>query len=337
MSLIRWLPFAITLLGMVATAAHAAPRAPETRRIRVDAGSALQVQLLHLAPAAAVAGRAPVLFVHGATFPSALAAAYRLRGLSWMDDLAAHGFDVWALDFLGYGGSDRYPEMSEPSTTSGPVGRTAAAAEQILAAVRFIRGVTAAARVSVVAHSWGTLPAGAFAAAHGDLIERLVLFGPLVDRHPEPASDPAAALLPATAEITRQDQRENFDLGVPAGAVAPFDGADFASWADLYLANGRDDAVRVPYGPLADARDADAGVLPYSPAAIHAPTLLVRGSWDAVSTAADLESLFARLGAPLRRAVTLAGGTHRMHLETGRLQLFREVEAFLAGGDKETP
>ena len=41
----------------------------------------------------------PVLYVHGATFPSALSVGYRFGGRSWADDLHAAGFDVWAFDF----------------------------------------------------------------------------------------------------------------------------------------------------------------------------------------------------------------------------------------------
>jgi len=325
MTLARLLPDALAL------------REPEILLERIAPDSPLRVALRHLAPARGpLAGRAPVLLVHGATFPSGLAAAYRLRGRSWMDDLAAHGFDAWALDFLGYGDSDRYPEMSAPPDAHAPLGRTAAAVAQIAAAVRRIQAQTGAGQVALVAHSWGTLPAGAFAAAHPELLARLVLFGPLVDRHAKQLAVPGAGPLPAYAEITRRDQRRSFDSGVPAGSPPPFGDADFAPWADLYLAAGSGGRVRVPFGPLADARDADGGSLPYSPAELRRPTLLVRGSWDAVTTAEDLQSLFGRLGCALRRAVVLGGGTHRMHLEPSRLQLFREIDAFLAGDDEET-
>jgi pimeloyl-ACP methyl ester carboxylesterase len=51
-----------------------------------------------------------VLYVHGATFPSALSIAHRFDGKSWRND--DDGFDVWGLDFYGFGHSDRYPEMN---------------------------------------------------------------------------------------------------------------------------------------------------------------------------------------------------------------------------------
>jgi pimeloyl-ACP methyl ester carboxylesterase len=55
--------------------------------------------------------RRTVLYVHGATFPSALSIAHRFDGKSWRDTLTEAGFDVWGLDFYGFGHSDRYLEM----------------------------------------------------------------------------------------------------------------------------------------------------------------------------------------------------------------------------------
>ena len=39
-----------------------------------------------------------LLFVHGATYPAHTAFDLPLGGLSWMDYMAARGFDVWLLD-----------------------------------------------------------------------------------------------------------------------------------------------------------------------------------------------------------------------------------------------
>ena len=59
--------------------------------------------------------RPPVLYVHGATFPSALSIAHRFEGFSWRDALNEVGFDVWAVDLYGFGYSDRYDEMEGPA------------------------------------------------------------------------------------------------------------------------------------------------------------------------------------------------------------------------------
>ncbi|MEZ5830761.1 MAG: alpha/beta fold hydrolase [Dongiaceae bacterium] len=139
-----------------------------------------------------------VLYVHGATFPSALSIAHRFDGRSWRDELCDAGFHVWGLDFYGFGESDRYPEMMAPADAHPPLGGTDDASRQIAAAIRFIFDRHGARRLSVIAHSWGTLPAAHCAGAHPDLIDRLVLFGPiarrdppdrnLVDREPPPAN-----------------------------------------------------------------------------------------------------------------------------------------------------
>ncbi len=329
---------AALLAGAPTTKSRAARPQPG---VRVAFGTPPALRLfLHHVPAAGQAGREAVLFVHGATFPSALAAGYRLNGRSWMEDLAAAGFDVWALDFLGYGGSDRYPATNAAATERSPLLRAAEAADQLAAAVEAIRGTAGHDRVSIVAHSWGTLPAARYAALHPERVERLVLFGPLATHLAAVSMEPIGDG-PATQEVTVADQWENFGVGIPPGEAPRLARATFDLWVAAYLDTDPASrtrtpaAVRVPFGPMADAADAERGVLPYEPADVLAPTLIVRGDWDAVSTDADCRALYARLGAQRKRYAVLARGTHRMHLEAGHRALWREVAAFLAGGDEE--
>src|SRR5712671_1298108 len=54
-----------------------------------------------------------VLYVHGATYPASTSFDLPLDGLSWMDYLAARGYDVYLLDVRGYGRSTRPPEMAQ--------------------------------------------------------------------------------------------------------------------------------------------------------------------------------------------------------------------------------
>src|SRR5580658_2133197 len=88
---------------------------------------------LTLLPAAKTAfkPRRVVLYLHGATFPSALSIAHRFAGRSWRDELNDAGFDVWGLDFYGFGHSDRYPEMNAPALENPPLCVAADAAEQV--------------------------------------------------------------------------------------------------------------------------------------------------------------------------------------------------------------
>jgi len=98
----------------------------------------MRLFLRHLPPAQWYDDVKPVLYVHGATFPSALSIAHRFDGYSWRDALCEAGFDVWAFDFQGYGYSDRYPAMSEPAQANPPLCRTEDASEQVEAVARFI-------------------------------------------------------------------------------------------------------------------------------------------------------------------------------------------------------
>src|ERR1700761_3382055 len=101
------------------------------------------------ASCSATAERCAVLYVHGATFPSALSIAHRFDGKSWRDALNEAGFDVWGLDFYGFGSSDRYPEMAKSATEHAPLCIAQEAAAQVAAAARFILGHANIAKLSL--------------------------------------------------------------------------------------------------------------------------------------------------------------------------------------------
>ena len=293
----------------------------------------LDLFLRHLAPARTTpGGPRAVLYVHGATFPSAQSIAHRLDGRSWQDDLAAAGFHVWGLDFLGYGNSGRYPEMAKPAQDHPALGRAFEASEQIHGAVRFITEQQGIPRVSIVAHSWVTIAAGLFATQHPDAIDRLVLFGPVTRR----TGAPAAARLPAWRDVTLRQQWDRFIEDVPQGFTSPFNRKHFDEWGPLYLdsdpaSRERSPAsVRIPNGPIEDISAAWSGDLAYDPRLIRAPVAILRGEWDGVVTDTDARWLFDRLQAsPLKRDVKISRATHLMHLESGRHELYRATRDFL--------
>jgi len=276
-----------------------------------------------------------VLYIHGATFPTALSVAYRFGGRSWMDDLAACGFDVWALDFAGYGGSDRYPEMSG-SADGPPLGRAAQAAGQIARAVAHILEQTAKRRISIIAHSWGTMAAGLFASTHPERVARLCLFGPVAQRDGRrDIGEPALRW----RLLTVAQQHARFIEDVPQEHPPVLIEPELDVWGPAYVGTDSDaalrhpPAVKIPYGPIADIADAWSGSLAWRPQDVRAPTLVVRGEWDSVTTDADAAWLLSRLGHPVRRDVKIAKGTHLMHLEHSREGLFQITREFL----KEKP
>jgi pimeloyl-ACP methyl ester carboxylesterase len=274
----------------------------------------------------------PVLYVHGATFPSALSVAYRFDGWSWMDDLAARGFDVWAFDFAGYGGSERPAGFAQPAEAQAPIGRADEACAQLARVVEHILDLTGRARVSLIAHSWGTIVAGLYATRRPHRVGRLALFGPIAQRDGGPASSSP----PAWRLVTIAQQLARFIEDAPANHAPVLIEPTLAQWGPAYLASdpgasarAPDPAVKVSNGPSADIAAAWSGSLAYDPARVEAPTLIVRGAWDSLCGDDDAAWLIARLGAPARDVV-IPEGTHLMHLERSRAGLFDATGAFLA-------
>jgi pimeloyl-ACP methyl ester carboxylesterase len=278
-----------------------------------------------------------VLYVHGGTFSSALSIAYRFDGRSWRDELCAAGFHVWGLDFHGFGNlSDAYPEMSEPAENHPPLGRAESASRQLECAVRFIAEHHGVPRVSLIAHSWGTIVAGRLAGRAPELVDRLVFFGPIAQR----AQGAAPQRLPAWRLISLRDQWDRFVADVPLDEAPVLSKRHFEDWGERYLdvdpeSRGRAPAaVKVPSGAFQDIYDAWAGGLPYDPALVRAPVAIIRGAWDSYCTDDDARGLFDTLKAsPVRRDVKISRATHLMHLEASRYALYREAEAFLNGAD----
>jgi len=280
-----------------------------------------------------------VLYVHGASFPSALSIAHRFDGHSWRDELNGAGFDVWGLDFQGFGFSDRYPEMDLPAELNPALCNTSDAAGQLLCAVQFILAHHAASRLSLIAHSWGSMPACHLAGTHPTLVDRMVLFGPIAQRGPRRyETAPTAA---AWNVVTIENQWTRFVEDVPAGAAPVLSQAHFDDWAKHYLdsdpaSRSRDPAgVKIPSGPVNDILRAWHGRLGYDPALVRASVALIRGEWDGLIPDHDARWLFDAFTASLqKRDIKISGGTHLLHLESMRYALYRESINFLKGGDQ---
>jgi len=304
---------------------------------------------LHLRRQRAAPGRArgAALYVHGATFPSALSLFFRFDGRSWADALNDAGFDAWGFDFAGYGESQRYPAMAGPADASAPLGRADAAERQlanVLHAIRDIGGSTAS--LHLIAHSWGSIAALRCAASAQHVLASLTLFGPLATRdgtaqdapaNPYQATAVAATALPAWHTLTLWEQYRRFIADVPRGAPPLLLDRHIDAWAQAYLATDPASttrvppAVQVPSGPAADIAALRSGEALYDASRIRVPTLLVRGAWDSVCDERDVMRLRRELDAAAVQSRVLNQGTHLMHLETGRGELQRAINEFLIG------
>lgn len=276
-----------------------------------------------------------VLMQHGATYGSA-AFDLPFGGLSWMDYIAARGFDVYCLDLPGYGRSARPPQMAEPAENNPPFMRTPEAADCLGHVVDFVCKRRGIERLCLVGWSWGTAITGYYTASNCDRVERLALYAPIWDRTGSGRSaiqvdGPLGAYRTVTKEATRK-RRQNGLSAEQAVAVMP--PAWFEQWWEA-TASADPDAepgtIRAPNGVVEDGRNFwSAGRQLYDPSRIACPVLVTVGEWD-LDTRPDLAiKLYPLLAnAPWRRLTILSGGTHSIMMEANRMLLFRSVQQFL--------
>ena len=284
--------------------------------------------------------RGAALYVHGATFPSALSLFFRFDGRSWADALNDAGFDAWGFDFAGYGESQRYAAMAQEASGAPPLGRVDAAQRQLASVVETVHALTPLP-LHLIAHSWGTAVAIRCASApdRADRLASLTLFGPVVQRGAGDANAPDEAPPPAWRTLNLWEQYRRFIADVPRGQPPVLLDHHIEAWGRAYLATDpraaeRDPpAVQVPSGPMADIARLWSGHALYDASRIRVPTLLVRGAWDSVCDDRDAARLLQDIdrATPARDCV-IAAGTHLMHLETNRGALWRAVNQFLLQG-----
>jgi pimeloyl-ACP methyl ester carboxylesterase len=278
-----------------------------------------------------------LLFVHGATQPSEATFDLPIEGLSWMDYIAQHGWDVYLLDVRGYGRSTRPPEMDQPAASNPPIVTTDVAVKDVGSAIDFILQRRGVSKLSLMGWSWGTVIMGAYTADHNDKVDRLVLYAPTWLRTsppPQTALPPLGAYVAAPMATARQrlqagapDERKN-DL-MPASWFEAWSAAALAS--DPVGSKQEPPVLRSPAGIFHDNRNYwDTGKAYYDPARIKVPTMVVVAEWDQVTPSQGAQALFHKLpSGPNKRFVEIGEGTHFVMLEKNRSQLFQEVQSFL--------
>lgn len=280
-----------------------------------------------------------VLFVHGATFPSESTFDLSLDGLSWMDFIARAGYDVYLVDVRGYGGSTRPAAGSESGAGVASIATLAEAVDDVDAAVEFIRRRRSVERIHLIGWSWGTQIMGRYAASHGDKVDRLVLYAPLWQRRTEAAGARGFDVKVPYRHVNVAGVKSRWMTGVapdkqehilPPGRFETWVAANFAT--DPWGSKQTPPVMRAPNGVFADLQNSGPWVPPYDPAAIKAPTLLIKAEWDADTPSYMAQALFPLLvNTPRKQYVEIGEGTHSVLLERNRMQLFRTVQGFLEG------
>jgi pimeloyl-ACP methyl ester carboxylesterase len=331
----------LAVASMTALSSAALAQSPRlvTEEMMVPSEPGIEIYVRNKRPADMTTFRPErtVIFVHGATYPAHAAFDLKLDGVSWMDYIAARGYDVYLLDLRGYGKSTRPKEMGEPPQANPPIVRGATAVKDIGAVVDFVLQRRSIPRVNLLGWSWGTTLMSTYTSQNAGKVERLVLYAPAWIRTTPSLSRPAGAL-GAYRTVTRELARTRWYTGVAedkkAALIPP---GWFDAWADATFASDPVGArmsppvIRAPNGVQQDGDEFfGAGKPYYDPAKITVPTLLVLGEWDRDTPPYMAQTLFPLLtNAPGKRFVMLPEGTHHMMLEKNRLMLFEAVQAFL--------
>ncbi|MFB6457136.1 alpha/beta fold hydrolase [Chitinophaga sp. Hz27] len=291
----------------------------------------LKLAMLHM-PAKTKVGNTPILFIHGASFPSALSFGFQMSGCSWMDHLSDHNYESYALDFLGYGDADRYPEMSHDKGL--PTGRSTSVYLDINKAIDYILQQAQQRQVILIAHSWGASVAALYAEKFPEKIEKLVLFAPIT-----PSDDKATPIIPDRPyDSLTPDQRVQAMVDLtPANESNQLEPELFHQWKEDWLQSDittekiNGNVIHFPSGPLHDIADLRLGKSFFNAANIHVPTLIIRGEWDAWPNNNDaLQLLHSLPGNISKQYIVIPKGTHVMHLEKCRHQLYTSTLQFIA-------
>lgn len=276
-----------------------------------------------------------LVMMHGATFSSASLFDVAVDGASFMDVLAQAGYDVWAVDARGYGGSTRPPEMSHSPDLASPLTPAQEAVADLRAAVDFVCRYRAIEHVGSLGMSWGATIAGAFASEAGERIRKLVLVTPLWLSSTPLRIDPGGPL-GAYRIVDPAAYGSAWRMAAPAHArESLIPEGWFETWVKATLMTDPDSpmagTIRAPSGAVQDVRyhwTADNPL--YDPAAIACPVLVVCAEWD-VDVRFDMaHDLFVKLtGTAHKRLVEIGGATHMLVMERNRQQAFDVITAFL--------
>ena len=308
-------------------------------------------------------GRMPegrvVLMVHGGFWPSEVAfdldyptppgeAPY-----SWMEALARAGFDVFAMDMTGYGGSSR-PLMDDPGNLAPEqqallIPKTLSAArephhpfklvtsdsetadiDRVVEMIRELRGVE---KVSLIGWSGGGIRTGTYTVRHPEKVNRLVIWSSSNyaddgrDEPPSPMPEPGYPVQfqdRATGEGVRW--RENIKR---PGQVAV--GVMDAIWNQTL----QSDPVGAQWGPggLRGPGRTNWGWNARAAGTIAAPTLVMAGEYDRLM--ASNRDLYAALGTDRKAFIAIDGGSHFMAWEKQRRILHAASISWLGGATVE--
>jgi len=259
----------------------------------------------------------PVLFLaHGSSTSSRSTYDLTVKGrndYNVMDKFAGFGFDVWTMDFEGYGRSSK---AAGKATVADGV-------EDLKAAVPVIAKETGQQRYHLYGQSSGGLRVGAYAMAQPERVDRLVLAAFTYTGAGSPTlTDRAKQAEFFRANNTRPRDRAMIRSIFTRDKVGTSDPAVGDAMADAELPLG--DTV-----PTGTYLDMTTNLPVVDPLKVLCPVLMVRGEYDGIATNEDLLNFFTKLPNGDKQYIILPGTAHSVSMGLNRDLFAHVVRAFL--------
>ncbi|MBV9117161.1 MAG: alpha/beta hydrolase, partial [Acetobacteraceae bacterium] len=237
----------------------------------------------------------PVLFlVHGSSISARPSFDLMVPGAgeySLMDVFARDGFDVWTMDFEGYGRS---------SVTEGNSDIASGVAD-LRAGTDVVARETGLRKAHFMGESSGAIRAAAFAMAEPERVDRLVLEAFTYTGKGSPTLGKRAEQI----DYYRTHNRRPRGIDMIRSIFT----RDRPGTSDPRVADALA-AAELPFGdtvPTGTYLDMTAHLPLVDPKRVCAPVLIVRGQYDGIATDADLLDFFAQLPNPDRQYAIIAG------------------------------
>jgi pimeloyl-ACP methyl ester carboxylesterase len=351
-TVLRAIALTVALSPAISTAQSAdLRRADHTVMVRSSApamrGQEARLYVREVAPASGPT-RGVVLFVHGAGTPSEVAFDTPLGDFSWMAYLARGGFDVFAVDMVGYGRSTRPAVMGDrcnipkarhaefaaapgcvPSTT-GPITTMASDWADIAAVVDHLRALRKVDKVALAGWSQGGVRTFGYALANPDKVSRLVVLAPaFASAMPTSAPDPLPQVDGPMSVQSREDFLANWRRQAPCDAQFEPATAE-AVWSELLASDpvGASWTPAVRRAPVVPGWGFNAQTAPN----LKTPYLMITGATDGQVPPERVRELYAALGSSEKVLIDLGCSSHNAMWEKNHLLLFKASLDWLTTG-----
>ena len=259
----------------------------------------------------------PVLFlVHGSSISALPSFDLTVPGAgeySRMNVFARFGFDVWTMDFEGYG----------KSTVTAGNSDIASGVADLRAAAPIVERETGQTKFHYMGESSGAIRAGAFAVAEPNRVASVVLEAFTYTGK----GSPTLSKRGEQTEFYRTHNRRKRDETMIKSIFTRDRPGTSDPRVPLALAK-----AEMPNGdtvPAGTYLDMTANLPLVDPTKVQCPVLLVRGQYDGISTEEDLLDFFSKLPTADKQYAVIPGAAHAIAMSLTRADLWHVMREFL--------